>query len=127
MVSALRRPRPASGPSAPAADEPRYYNISQAAALLGVSRVSVSRWIRAGRLPVARLGHRTTRIRRDDVERLLGEHGLQTERSALMADASEHIVQFYEEAAPILSDVGRYIDTALADGGVGIVIATEAH
>src|SRR5437660_10942086 len=48
-----------------------FLNISEAAALFGVSRVSVWRWIRDGRLPAARLGHRTIRIKRDDLERLL--------------------------------------------------------
>jgi excisionase family DNA binding protein len=47
-----------------AAGAREYYSISQAAALLGVSRVSIWRWIRAGHLPVSRLGHRTTRIKR---------------------------------------------------------------
>ena len=37
----------------------RYLNISDAASLLGVSRVSIWRWIRAGLLPARRLGHRT--------------------------------------------------------------------
>ncbi len=56
---------------------PSYYNIVQAAELLGVSRVSVWRWIRAGRLPAARLGNRTTRIERADLDRLLPEFGPQ--------------------------------------------------
>ena len=47
-----------------------YYSISQAAELLGVSRVSIWRWVRAGRLSVVRLGHRTARIKREDLERL---------------------------------------------------------
>src|SRR5579859_721371 len=48
-----------------------YYSISQAAALLGISRVSIWRWIGDGRLPAVRLGHRTTRIKHADLERLL--------------------------------------------------------
>ena len=50
-----------------AAGERSYYSISQAAALLGVSRVSIWRWIRAGQLPVIRLGHRTVRIAHADL------------------------------------------------------------
>src|SRR5438105_1212619 len=57
------------------ASEYPYYNIAQAAARLGVSRVSLWRWIRDGRLPVARLGHRTIRIRAEDLERLLVQSG----------------------------------------------------
>src|SRR5438105_10647946 len=48
-----------------------YYSIAEVAALLGVSRVSVWRWISSGRLPVSRLGHRTVRIRGQDVEQIL--------------------------------------------------------
>ena len=69
MVTALRPPLPDTGALAPAADAHSYYSISQAAALLGVSRMSIWRWVRAGRLPVARFGHRTARIRREDLDR----------------------------------------------------------
>src|SRR6266536_2374103 len=44
-----------------------YYSIAEVAAMLGVSRVSVWRWISSGRLPVWRLGHRTVRVKRDDL------------------------------------------------------------
>ncbi|HWE61665.1 MAG TPA: GAF domain-containing protein, partial [Chloroflexota bacterium] len=58
-----------------------YYSIAQATALLGVSRVSIWRWIRDGRLPAARLGHRTTRIAHTDLERILTQRGLPSSRS----------------------------------------------
>src|SRR3982750_2610480 len=58
-----------------AAGERSYYSISQAAALLGVSRVSIWRWIRAGQLPVIRLGHRTVRIAHADLDQLLVRKG----------------------------------------------------
>src|SRR5437773_6699342 len=75
MPHLLDAPPPSLGvpPSGPA--ERDYYSITQAAALLGVSRVSIWRWIRAGRLPVWRLGHRTSRIKREDLERLLARTG----------------------------------------------------
>src|SRR5947207_5390603 len=69
MAAPVRGPRGLPPP----ADVPSYYSLSQAAALLGVSRMSIWRWVRAGRLPVARLGHRTVRIRREDLERLMAE------------------------------------------------------
>jgi excisionase family DNA binding protein len=50
------------------------YSVSQAAVLLGVSRMTLSRWIRAGRLPAARLGHRTVRISREDLVAFLAAH-----------------------------------------------------
>src|SRR5919108_921032 len=63
---------PAGGTAlwADATDHRRHYNVSEAAALLGVSRVSVWRWIRAGRLRAVRLGHRTVRIAREDLQRI---------------------------------------------------------
>src|SRR5258708_32951594 len=88
-----------------------YYSISQAAELLGVSRVSIWRWVRAGRLAVVRLGHRTARIKREDLERLpvhIGPSGYRSrsvpqtgdERrpdvDAALATGAEHFVQFYE-------------------------------
>jgi PAS domain S-box-containing protein/excisionase family DNA binding protein len=48
-----------------------YYSVSQVAALLGVNRVTVWRWIRTGRLPASRVGIRTTRIARADLEQSL--------------------------------------------------------
>src|SRR5581483_2172381 len=60
--------------------ESSFYSVSQAAAVLGVSRVTLSRWIRAGFLPVARLGHRTVRISHADLDQFVGAHGLGTTR-----------------------------------------------
>jgi excisionase family DNA binding protein len=132
--------------------EPSYYSISQAAALLGVSRVSVWRWIRAGYLPVWRLGHRTTRIKREDIERLLvrmqagrsptwsvrnlsaaaSAHDRATDLHTPGANwtamgASDHFVQFYESDDVMLDAVGGFIGAGLRAGEAGIVIATEAH
>jgi excisionase family DNA binding protein len=126
--------------------ERSYYSISQAAARLGVSRVSVWRWIRAGQLPVARLGHRTVRIGHGDLERLLLRVGADGAAARLdqapssrpaafdapppeagaVGDA-EHIVQFYEADALLLDAVAEYIGGSLRAGGAGIVIATPEH
>lgn len=117
-----------------------YYSISQAAELLGVSRVSIWRWVRAGRLSVVRLGHRTARIKREDLERLpvqIGPAGYrsrtvrQTDRrrdsdTALPAGA-EHFVQFYESDDFLLEAVSEFIAPALREGNAGIVVATSAH
>lgn len=53
------------------AHERDYVNITEAAALLGVSRVTIWRWIRDGRISASRLGHRTARISRRDLAQLL--------------------------------------------------------
>lgn len=116
------------------AGERCYYNISEAAALLGVSRVTIWRWIRAGRLPVARLGHRTTRIAREDLEQAAtgpvtagprAEPAPSTNWTEM--GESEHFVQFYETDTFLLDAVGAFIGTALRAGHAGVVIATPAH
>jgi excisionase family DNA binding protein len=113
--------------------------VTQAAARLGVSRVSIWRWIRDGRLPASRLGHRTTRIAREDLERFLqaradgaratvslrGDGSAATD--ANVSEPGEHIVQFYESDAALIDAVSAFIGAALAAGDIGIVIATEPH
>ena len=71
MDSVLRSSPPERSVASNGAGARPYYSISQAAALFGVSRVTIWRWIRAGLLPVWRLGHRTVRIKSEDLERLL--------------------------------------------------------
>jgi PAS domain S-box-containing protein/excisionase family DNA binding protein len=149
MADVLTAPRPDVGVLADAVNEPGYYSISQAAALLGVSRVSIWRWIGAGRLPAARLGHRTIRIKREDLERALvqigpagsqswmvenlgarasAENGTASEYEARREiGASEHLVQFYETDTFLLDAVRDFISAALRAGDAAIVIATEAH
>jgi putative resolvase len=53
------------------ADEPTFLTLPEAADILEVSRTSVRRWVKQGRLRSIKLpsGHR--RIRREDVERIL--------------------------------------------------------
>jgi PAS domain S-box-containing protein/excisionase family DNA binding protein len=127
----------------PAADAQSYYSVSQAAGLLGVSRMSIWRWVRAGRLPLARFGHRTARIRREDLERLVQESRLRIVPGRLTEDAidpdraprstwremgpSEHLVQFYEADAVLVETVVEYVEAGLRSGEVVIAIITEAH
>ena len=148
MVAAPRPPHSDAELPLPGAGERSYYSVSQAAALLGVSRMTIWRWIRAGRLPVARLGHRTSRVRRDDLEAFLVERGLSTVRVRTVSDATlgersdaeapradwrsigesaAHFVQFYEADAALLDAVGEYVAACLRAGEPGIVIATAAH
>lgn len=129
-----------------------FCNISQAATLLGVSRVTIWRWIRSGRLRVSRLGHRTTRIKSADLERFVAqmdienahpadyrhfEAGVAAEGSARNARApradwqdmgnADHFVQFYESDAFLVGAVADFIGTALRAGNAGIVVATPSH
>ena len=125
------------------AEERPYYNISQAATLLGVSRVSIWRWIRDGELEVARLGHRTARIKREDLEGVLlrlGSRGVARGRFKSRNGPAEssspdwdelyssgHFVQFYERDAFLIDAVAEFVGKALRSGDTGIVVATAAH
>ena len=42
-------------------------------------------------------------------------------------DSGQHVVQFYERDADLVARAGEYLRDALREGGVAIVIATEAH
>ena len=143
MVTALRPILANTGALAPAADAQSYYSVSQAASLLGVSRMSIWRWVRAGRLPVARFGHRTARIRREDLERLVHESRLRIVPDRMTGDAidpdrappstwremgpSDHLVQFYEADAVLVETVVEYVGAGLRAGELTIVIITETH
>jgi excisionase family DNA binding protein len=121
-----------------------FYSISQSAGLLGVSRVTIWRWIRAGHLPVARLGHRTTRIKLSDLEHLplqIGPAGFRSRRLEDPAPTSvrpvagvgtepvdgEHYVQFYESDDFLLESVGEFVAGALHAGDAAIIVATADH
>jgi len=132
-----------------AADADRYYSVAEAAARLGVSRISVWRWIRDGRLPAARLGHRTTRISERDLYRLLApspvppafsvdrhvtlpaeqriDHTLAPRAGWWEVNASEHLVQFYESDEFLIGAVCEFIGSSLRANDAAIVIATPAH
>jgi len=49
--------------------------IPEAAAVLKVSPVTISRWLKQGRLPAYRMGPRAVRIRRDDLTDVLKPSG----------------------------------------------------
>jgi excisionase family DNA binding protein len=120
---------------------PAYYSVAEAAALLGVSRVTIWRWVRAGRLPIWKLGHRTARVKRADLEQLAAERtGARTTPLAPHASDSlpdqddavdsadlDHIVQFYAADSVLMQSVAEYLGAGLRAGGAAIVIATEAH
>lgn len=152
MISVPHPLPPNPGGSADTTAERNYYNITQAAELIGVSRVSIWRWIRDGHLPAARLGHRTTRIKRTDLERLLEKSGPSGSRWRLargagagltrlapagwtrgpepgrwQASAWEHLAQFYESDSFLLDALSDYIGTALRANDAAIVVATPEH
>ncbi|HEY7063483.1 MAG TPA: PAS domain S-box protein [Chloroflexota bacterium] len=152
-MQTIRRTAPSDSDSSSEVSSAReYYSVAQAAARLGVSRVTIWRWIRAGQLPVWRLGQRTTRIKHEDLERLLvrgGPAGSRTPRGAeqgaglLGGDesehdggilaawtepgAGEHVVQFYETDTHLVEVVSRYVGAALGRDDAAIIVATPAH
>src|SRR5262245_30556327 len=123
--------------AAPAVDSPAgptYCSVAEAAALLGVSRVTIWRWVRAGRLPIWRLGHRTARIKRADLERLLTERArpagapgsaeaaspFAAATDAVVTVSHDHVVQFYTADAVLMDAVAQYIGAGLRDGEAGL-------
>jgi excisionase family DNA binding protein len=68
-----RKPTPRHVPDTPKQPAPDALALSpqEAAWLLGVRPVAVRQWVASGKLPAVRLGRRTIRIRRSDVERFL--------------------------------------------------------
>jgi excisionase family DNA binding protein len=151
MVVARTSDSPEHGAPALAAEGRGYYGISEAAALLGVSRVTIWRRIRDGQLLVLRLGHRTARIKRADLEQLLvqihsgesrawnakergdaaAQHGNGHDR-APRADLTEmgpsdHVAQLYEADTFLADTVADYLAAGLRAGDTALVIATPAH
>lgn len=51
--------------------EGEMWTIAEAAKRLKMSQVTISRWIKEGRLPACHVGPRAVRIRREDLERLI--------------------------------------------------------
>lgn len=47
------------------------YTIGEVAKIVGVHRTTVSGWIKEGRLEAIRFGHRTVRIKYDDLTKFL--------------------------------------------------------
>lgn len=131
-------------PPFPAA--PPQYNVASAAALLGVSRVSIWRWMSTGRLRATRLGHRTVSIGHEDLLRAaVGRRdrspsgftptstGLSDPRPGERAHgqwssiADAHVVQFYETDSYLADAVATFLARALIDGGAAVVVATPDH
>lgn len=49
----------------------QFYTVPQAAELLGVSPVTVWRWIEQDKLPAYRVGPRNIRLKKEDLERMI--------------------------------------------------------
>ncbi|MGH2448760.1 MAG: ATP-binding protein [Chloroflexota bacterium] len=123
-----------------------YYSPSQAAELLGVSRASVWRWIRAGHLSASRIGARTTRIKHAELDRFMAERGVSSiahrapgqvneslETSSVLPDSwdairpGDHFVQFYDAGEALLDAVTGFVRSGLTAGETAVIIATLDH
>jgi excisionase family DNA binding protein len=62
--------------------ERAWYSVAEVAQLLGVSRTTVWRWIRAGQLPARRMGPRTLRVERGALAMVA--------EPALLSDSASH-------------------------------------
>ena len=51
-----------------------YLDYESAGALLGVTSRTISKWVNEGRVPVSRLGHRTARIKKSDLTRMVEKY-----------------------------------------------------
>lgn len=82
-----------------------WLSVAEAAQLLGVSRTTVWRWIRAGQLPAYRVGPRTLRVERQAVDALGGPARHLEETTGFLTD---------EEADAMIADIYRGRDESLA-------------
>ena len=89
--------------------EREFYTVSEAARMLDVSRTTIWRWIDEGKLPAYRVGGRTIRIRRQDVDEMLRPVTPQsTERGDIWANYDpERARQAFRQARGILKDIDR--------------------
>jgi excisionase family DNA binding protein len=141
MIESLPPPRTVAKPSPGSAAERPYVSVSQAASMLGVSRVTIWRWIRAGRLHALRIGHRTIRIDQDQIDCARIQRngaGIQARQAPVSnAEAAEcapwdlaggeHVVQFYERDDYLVDSVAALVSGAIAAGDAAIVVATPEH
>jgi excisionase family DNA binding protein len=113
--------------------ERSYYSVSEVAAMLGVSRVSVWRWISSGKLPVSRVGHRTVRIKREDLQQVIRplRPSNRPDPAPLahihLNEAPEHLVLFYDADRFLVDGVVDFISPALRNGDAGLVVSTPTH
>jgi excisionase family DNA binding protein len=73
-------------------DKSEFCTVAQAAATLGVHPSTIWRWIDAERLPAYRIGPRSIRIKRSDLEQVVTPTKPQGSRVAHMKD--DHTVEF---------------------------------
>lgn len=92
----------------PASRERDYYTVAQAARLLDVSPATVWRWIAAEKLPAYRVGPRTIRIRKQDLQGVITpvrgkEAPVKSERMPFTPPSAEELARRQALVATILA------------------------
>jgi excisionase family DNA binding protein len=98
--------------------------VPEAAAVLKVSPVTVSRWLRQGRLPAYRLGPRAVRIRRADLAAVFSPA---RERPSPSASAPERLA---DPALGLVDDGAEWVtgtlDTTAVEGKLAALAAAAS-
>jgi excisionase family DNA binding protein len=114
--------------------ERAFFSVSDVAARLGVSRVTIWRWIGSGKLPATRLGHRTVRVLGKHLDKLAqpalaaAPAPLDTPlRTAWLSATPDHLVLFYDAERFLLDGVAEFMLPTLRSGERSVIVATAAH
>lgn len=88
--------------------EQDYYTVTETAEFLSVNPSTIWRWIKSGKLPAYRVGHKNIRIRKQDLTAVIQpakEVSMEKEREALFAPPThEELARRQELVAKILAN-----------------------
>jgi excisionase family DNA binding protein len=102
--------------------------VPEAATVLKVSPVTVSRWLRQGRLPAYRLGPRAVRIRRADLAAVFSPARARPEQDAAptQADPATEGTENHEPLVPLVARDERAGDATTVDERLRALAAAGA-
>jgi len=105
-----------------------YYTVPEAAEMLSVSPSTIWRWIKSGKLPAYRVGERSIRIKRVDLEGMISPVSTSEEPRRPFEDYNaEAVLAAIDETAGSWSDVNidEFIDDLYAAREQGSRSATR--
>jgi excisionase family DNA binding protein len=100
--------------------EQDYYTVAGTAAFLSVNPSTIWRWIKSGKLPAYRVGHKNIRIRKQDLAAVIqpakgSEVSMDKEREALFAPPSqEELARRQQVVAQILANREKRVISPLS-------------